>query len=142
MGSGGETTGLAAAPSLRSLCLSWPRVTIALLIVGWWFYLMLIDLLVNERLFGNNIINSAYLYRSLKPRIPGGSMLNGHTSPAARVTVWPCFRCLSCWYLRYRGFRFTNGVPYFGGSWGVSHNSLYEALPSDCYQYRAGCGSH
>lgn len=63
---------LGLAPFTSEFVLNATAVTIALLITGWWFYLMLIDLLVNRKaFFGHNLVNTVInWYRKLESRYP------------------------------------------------------------------------
>jgi signal transduction histidine kinase len=68
----GKNYWVGLAPFTPEYVLNVAAVTIAILIIGWWFYLMLVDLLVNRKaFFGNNIISSALLwYRKLEAKYP------------------------------------------------------------------------
>jgi len=68
----GENYWLGLAPFTPEFVLNLLVVTIALLMVGWWFYLMLVDLLVNRRsFFSHNLINTGLnWYRKIESRYP------------------------------------------------------------------------
>jgi len=85
---------LGLAPFTSEFVLNATAVTIALLITGWWFYLMLIDLLVNRKaFFGHNLVNTVInWYRKLESRYPWQeAMLKRAYFLLAAVTVLALF---------------------------------------------------
>jgi len=85
---------LGLAPFTSEFVLNATAVTIALLITGWWFYLMLIDLLVNRKaFFGHNLVNTVInWYRKLESRYPWQeAMLKRAYFLLAAVTVLSLF---------------------------------------------------
>jgi signal transduction histidine kinase len=90
----GKNYWVGLAPFTPEYVLNVAAVTIAILIIGWWFYLMLVDLLVNRKaFFGNNIISSALLwYRKLEAKYPWQeAMLKRAYFLLAAVTVLALF---------------------------------------------------
>jgi hypothetical protein len=79
----GKNYWLGLAPFTPEFVLNVAVVTLGLLMVGWWFYLMLVDLLYNRKtFFSHNLINTALTwYRKIESRYPPGRSpcCNGHT---------------------------------------------------------------
>lgn len=93
----GENYWLGLAPFTPEFAIYLVAVTIALLMVGWWFYLMLIDLLVNRKaFFSHNLINSGLnWYRKIESRYPWQeAMLKRAYSLLAAVTGLAMFSVL------------------------------------------------
>ncbi|MGI6549816.1 MAG: sensor histidine kinase [Syntrophomonadales bacterium] len=90
----GKNYWLGLAPFTPEFVLNVAVVTLGLLMVGWWFYLMLVDLLYNRKtFFSHNLINTALTwYRKIESRYPWQkSMLQRAYSLLAAVTVLALF---------------------------------------------------